>query len=74
MISMVAEQKSHICLEDDNISATDRYFNLQSIYTHCLEDENMKFQKGMIPWNKDCTAEDDCRILIGVNHPQYSLK
>lgn len=41
MIAMVAEQKSHICLEDDNISATDTYFNLQSIYNRCLEDEKM---------------------------------
>lgn len=44
---MAADKKSHNCLEGDVYPATDNYFNLQSIYTHCLEGEYMR-----IPWNK----------------------
>ena len=49
---MIAEEKSHICLEGDVIPATDNYLHLQSIYNQCLEGETILFKKGQIPWNK----------------------
>lgn len=47
---MVAEEKSHICLEGDIIPATDSYLHLHNIYNQCLEGAGMVFQKGNTIW------------------------
>lgn len=74
---LVAEEKSHNCLEGDVYSATDNYFNLQSIYTQCLEggiivfqkghhtSPQTEFKKGNIPWDKGKVRIE----MVGENNP-----
>ncbi len=69
-------EKSILCLEDAIYPVADNYFNLQGIYTHCLEGTIMVFQKGQIPWNKgnNQTVCRECKVNleVGVNwNPAY---
>lgn len=72
---IVAEENSHICLEGDNYSATDNYFSLQSIYTQCLEGENITFQKGNTIWlgrkRSEETKKKMSEVKIGEKNPMF---